>query len=139
MSLISIFILLAAHCIGDYPLQGEFLATHKGENNFILLVHCIIYTACVLVGLVLALPLISAPINETILLTIIAVILVSHFIIDKRKCEFMKKLDIDYTKNMEQKKELMVCSFYEDQMYHIVIICTIMILIVCYNYFVSIA
>lgn len=139
MALISIFILLAAHCIGDYPLQGEFLATHKGENNFILLVHCIIYTACVLVGFVIALPLISAPINETILLTIIAVILVSHFIIDKRKCEFMKKLDIDYTKNVEQKKELMVCSFYEDQMYHIVIICTIMILIVCYNYFVSIA
>ena len=139
MALISIFILLAAHCIGDYPLQGEFLAIHKGENNFILLVHCIIYTACVLVGFVIALPLVSSPVNETILLTIMTVILVSHFIIDKHKCEFIKKLDIDDTKNMEQKKELMICSLYEDQMYHIVIICVIMTLIACYNYFVSIA
>ena len=139
MAFISIFILLAAHCIGDYPLQGEFLATHKGENNIILLVHCIIYTACVLAGFVIALPLVSSPVNETILLTIMTVILVSHFIIDKHKCEFIKKLDTDYTKNREQKKELLVCSFYEDQMYHIVTICTIMILIVCYNYFVFIS
>ena len=35
---------LLAHVILDYPLQGEFLGLGKTQYNFLLLVHCIIWT-----------------------------------------------------------------------------------------------
>jgi len=36
--------LLLAHTILDYPLQGNFLGTGKKHYNFLLLIHCIIWT-----------------------------------------------------------------------------------------------
>ena len=35
---------LFAHVVLDYPLQGEFLGLGKKQYNFLLLVHCIIWT-----------------------------------------------------------------------------------------------
>ncbi len=37
--------------VGDYPLQGEFLATMKGRSNYLLFVHCVIWTGTVSLGL----------------------------------------------------------------------------------------
>ena len=45
-----VFIMLAAHAIGDYPMQGEYLATTKGQNFWHLFMHSVIYTACIMVG-----------------------------------------------------------------------------------------
>ena len=44
-------VLLYAHLLADYPLQGTFLATMKGKNNIILLTHAGIWTGTILVAL----------------------------------------------------------------------------------------
>lgn len=36
--------LLLAHLLLDYPFQGDFLATIKGKNNFLLVTHCLLWT-----------------------------------------------------------------------------------------------
>lgn len=42
------FILLFAHLLADYPLQGEFLAKMKGKNIILLSTHAGIWTGTVL-------------------------------------------------------------------------------------------
>lgn len=44
---LTFFILLFAHLIGDFPLQGEFLANTKGKNAYLLAVHAGIWTGCI--------------------------------------------------------------------------------------------
>lgn len=43
-------ILLFAHLLADYPLQGEFLATMKGKNKIALLSHAGIWTGTILIA-----------------------------------------------------------------------------------------
>ncbi len=43
--------LQALNFIADYPLQGEFLATMKAKNLYLLFVHCFIWTGVVCIGL----------------------------------------------------------------------------------------
>lgn len=38
-----LFVVLSAHMLGDYFLQTDYLAMNKGKDNYILLVHCILY------------------------------------------------------------------------------------------------
>jgi hypothetical protein len=40
----SLLVLIGAHYIADYPLQGEFLAQTKGKYWYSLLAHSVIYT-----------------------------------------------------------------------------------------------
>lgn len=42
-------ILLFAHLIADYPLQGEFLSKYKGKNYTILATHAGIWTGTILI------------------------------------------------------------------------------------------
>lgn len=42
-----LFAATIAHYIGDYPLQGEFLATNKGKLDYFLFCHALIWTGCV--------------------------------------------------------------------------------------------
>jgi len=44
-------VFLGLHCIADFPLQGDFLATHKATNKFIMSVHCTMWTFIVFLGL----------------------------------------------------------------------------------------
>lgn len=39
-----LLILYVANLILDYPLQGTFLAEFKSKNNYILFVHCAIWS-----------------------------------------------------------------------------------------------
>lgn len=34
-----------AHLIGDFVLQNDFIASDKGKNDYILIVHCLLYIA----------------------------------------------------------------------------------------------
>lgn len=43
----SFLILLFAHLLADYPLQGDFLANMKGKNIIILFTHAGIWTGCI--------------------------------------------------------------------------------------------
>lgn len=38
-----IFILVMLHLVGDYVLQGDFIAKTKGQNWYHLIVHCVLY------------------------------------------------------------------------------------------------
>lgn len=40
-------ILIFAHLLADYPLQGEFLATMKGKSIIVLVSHAGIWTGCI--------------------------------------------------------------------------------------------
>jgi hypothetical protein len=51
LSLSPILYLILAHLIGDYVMQTDFLAKVKGQNNFILFVHCAIWTLVCVVAL----------------------------------------------------------------------------------------
>lgn len=43
-------ILLFAHLLADYPLQGDFLANMKGKNHIVLVTHAAIWTGTVLIA-----------------------------------------------------------------------------------------
>lgn len=43
-------LLIFAHLLADYPLQGTFLATMKGKNLIALLSHAAIWTGTILVA-----------------------------------------------------------------------------------------
>ena len=38
-----LLMIIVCHLIGDYVLQGEFLAATKGKNWYHLIIHCILY------------------------------------------------------------------------------------------------
>ena len=76
--LMDLFILLATHAIGDYPLQGEYLATTKGRNTWHLLMHSVIYTACIVCGFYIITGITDLSAVTTFVLT-------SHVLIDYNK------------------------------------------------------
>lgn len=74
--------LLAAHMLGDYVLQTDFLARSKGENWWHMLAHCVTYTI---------------PFAVTFGVDWrIAVLLVTHVAIDALKARWSK---ISYTQD----------------------------------------
>jgi hypothetical protein len=42
-----IFATVVAHYIGDFPLQGDFLAKTKGKSDYSLFIHALIWAGCV--------------------------------------------------------------------------------------------
>lgn len=40
-------VLMFAHLLADYPLQGDFLAKMKGKNIIVLFTHAGIWTGCI--------------------------------------------------------------------------------------------
>ncbi len=45
----ALLFLMVAHYLGDYPYQGDFLASFKGRFKYILFCHAFIWTGCVAV------------------------------------------------------------------------------------------
>lgn len=43
-------VLMFAHLLADYPLQGDFLAKMKGKNIIVLFTHAGIWTGCIVVA-----------------------------------------------------------------------------------------
>ena len=66
--------ILFAHCLGDYLFQTNYLASNKGNDNYLLFIHSVLYT--------LATALIFT--NEINYLGYI-IILVTHIIVDYLK------------------------------------------------------
>jgi hypothetical protein len=62
--------------LGDYPLQGEFLANFKGKYDYLLFCHVVIWTGCICVGLWFL---------GLLLWWKVVMLLVGHFLIDRRK------------------------------------------------------
>lgn len=43
-------VMLFAHLLADYPLQGDFLSRGKGSNPILMFAHCGIWTGCVAIA-----------------------------------------------------------------------------------------
>lgn len=69
-------LLLICHMIGDYVLQGDFIAKTKGENWYHLFVHCVLYIVPFYICFGLCWQ--------------IAVIFIAHLIIDPLKARWGK-------------------------------------------------
>ncbi|OJT57678.1 hypothetical protein BFP46_05085 [Bacillus licheniformis] len=81
-------VLLFAHLLADYPLQGDFLANMKGENLTILATHAGIWTGVICIALWL-MSILVTPID-------IVWLFVVHAIADYMKAKpvgFYKKLN----------------------------------------------
>lgn len=46
-----LLVIIFAHYLGDYPLQGDFLGTQKANYKYLLFTHCLIWTGCVCLAL----------------------------------------------------------------------------------------
>jgi hypothetical protein len=80
------FILYIINLILDYPLQGDFLATYKSKNNYVLYVHSMIWAG----GLSLVLMYLGIFAIWKLLM-----LLIGHMLIDAWKCRgYYKKLHI---------------------------------------------
>ena len=73
--------LLIAHLVGDWMLQNDWMAQYKQKKllNSAIAVHCLLYTATILVSLWLATPNQAVPLP---LFAFGAVIFLSHWLID---------------------------------------------------------
>lgn len=81
-------ILLFAHLIADYPLQGAFLSKMKGENLLLLATHAGIWTGCILIA--------AHFIGYSVDLFDVFILFFTHAFVDYLKAKplwFYKKLD----------------------------------------------
>lgn len=90
--------LIWLHYIGDYPLQGDFLANFKGKYDYILLCHSIIWAGTICLGLYI---LGMLTLNKLVFL------LVGHFWIDRWKSR------------KEDKSKALTRDLWIDQLLHI--------------------
>lgn len=96
-----------AHFLGDYPLQGDFLATWKSKSNYILFVHSFIWSALVSLALV---PFGAYAIWK------FAFLLIGHFFVDLWKCRSFS--------SPEERKKIWrseisgMHAFFLDQFFH---------------------
>ena len=95
--------LLFAHFIGDWAIQPEWIATNKGKYWFVMLSHCIIWTACVCIGL------------EYIgcyALWKVLFLISGHYLVDLWKCKLYEKIPFCQQKTYKH--------LYIDQLIHII-------------------
>lgn len=83
-----IIIMQGINYIGDYPLQGDFLGVYKAKYNYLLFVHCFIWTVTIMFGLMYF---------SLFSWWKIIFLFSGHFIIDRWKCRNKNK-DLALTK-----------------------------------------
>jgi hypothetical protein len=89
MELLKIIILMQGlNYIADYPLQGDFLGTMKSKYNYLLFVHCFIWTTCIMAGLI------YFGLFEWWKILFLFIL---HFLIDKWKCRNKNKEEKGFT------------------------------------------
>lgn len=117
---IGLFWLLFAHCMADFAFQSGFIAEYKSKDLWVLVVHCIIYTGCVMFAAVFISPFISA---STLILGVGIPIFLSHFIVDAWKVKARMQIGIDdepVSDNEAFKEDQRI--FHMDQVIHITIL-----------------
>ena len=73
-----LLLIIFAHFIGDWALQGEFIAMNKGKHKIVMLVHCMIWAGCI--SFVLEYQGILVPWKVTMLVGL-------HWMMDDWKCK----------------------------------------------------
>jgi hypothetical protein len=100
------------HYVGDYPLQGEFLAQTKGKYWYSCLAHSMIYG----LGMTVLLSILYKPVG-LISILIATILVASHCVIDTFKATALNK------------DKALTTYLYIDQSFHIIINLTIMIIL----------
>lgn len=80
--------LIWCHYVGDYPLQGDFLGIYKSKHDYLLFVHCLIWTGAVCSGLWLL---------GSFAWWKLAFLFIGHFFIDRWKCRHPQNKEIGLT------------------------------------------
>lgn len=120
---LSIFILLAAHCFGDYVFQNDYVARNKYNNFMILLAHCLIYSATCLIGVALIDILFGFKIEELQYCLIMFMLVTSHCCIDIFKIHKENRIkDINEEENLRY--------LYIDQAAHVLVLILIYAMLV---------
>ena len=107
-----LLILYVANLILDFPLQGDFLATYKSKNNYVLFVHSMIWAG----GLCIAMMLIGL-----FAWWKLPMLLIGHMLIDAWKCRgWYKKLNIKdwhslYIDQALHAAQIALCIFGEER------------------------
>jgi hypothetical protein len=70
--------ILLGHLFGDYLLQNNWMALNKKKNIFACIIHCLIYTACIIIFMYNNIQILS-PSTQ---LLIIILLFASHIILD---------------------------------------------------------
>ena len=119
--LFDLFIVFGAHCIGDYPLQGSYLAKGKRENEYLLLCHSAIYTLCIVTAYA-AIAFKNGDVFYTVPYGVLALLVfITHLVVDALTCEARDWYDTilwppftsDYVKRAQKNTIL-----YVDQIVH---------------------
>ena len=84
-----LMLVIFAHYLADYPLQGDFLGTMKGKYDYLLFCHCVIWTGCVSISLA------YFGLYATWKLLFL---FIGHFIIDRWKARHPSAKEIGLTK-----------------------------------------
>jgi len=87
--LIRLLLLQFANYIGDYPLQGDFLGVYKSKYEYLLFVHCFIWSGTI------SLVLFQLGIFEWWKLAFLFIV---HYIVDRWKCRHPKNKELGLTK-----------------------------------------
>ena len=128
-----ILLLFALHCIGDYPLQGDFIAVNKGKNRYVLCVHCAIYTLCILVGFLVIALIEGYKIEFGPVISAVVILFLTHMLIDKWKCECRTAIYSDTTLSDGQREAKDCIYFYWDQILHMIINFILLIILILRN------
>ena len=89
---------MGLHFVADFGLQNDFQAKFKGNNKYIMLAHCFIWSFCIYLGLWIF-GMQSTP--KFIFL------LSGHFIVDSWKC------------SLKDKSKALTLDLYRDQFCHL--------------------
>lgn len=98
----NLFLLIFAHFLGDYPLQGDYLSMNKGKDWYCLFAHSVIWTGCVCIALQY-LGLLS--------LWKIGFLFALHFLADKLKCMFPVRKKYLYIDQLFHFAQLLIVYF----------------------------
>ena len=85
----NILFLQLMNYIADYPLQGDFLGIYKSKYDYLLFVHCFIWTGVLCISLQYL---------EIFSLWKLVFLFIGHFIVDRWKCRHIKNKEIGLTK-----------------------------------------
>ncbi|ABO51590.1 hypothetical protein Dred_3088 [Desulforamulus reducens MI-1] len=99
--------LLMGHLVGDYLLQTRWMAENKGSQTLALVLHSLVYTGAVFVF--------SLPVGG-IKLSGVAVIFISHLILDKRT------LTNWWITNINKSPDILWLRIMNDQTFHLLVL-----------------
>nr|WP_285851213.1 DUF3307 domain-containing protein [Sporosarcina aquimarina] len=105
--------MLIGHLIGDYLLQTSWMAAGKATKWAPLLTHCFVYTSAVSASLLIDTGMIP--------LWVVAIIFVSHVILDRRRFVAWWSMTIMGVKHGEPAWLLIMA----DQIFHIIVLAII--------------